>query len=247
MAMAVWIVSCWLWEARLAVFSDTCGSLPAEAGLSGQVWTDDEPLAAEAFLISPNATVGPRSLKGLVLQHVGRAGGGPSSSRASSCPRLQARTPTDSGSLPLAALVGEGTLGALSLLQEQLRILLVLSWGPGAWSRVTRESSRPTPRGALAFPWDSAAQTPLSPECVGAGRAAVTLRVLFWGAGAGAEQRREALEGAEVPREAQLACPRACWRIRSRSRSSLGSLFLGGFCEPSTRGGRSSQGPWGGT
>lgn len=55
MAMALWIVACWLWEARLTVFSDTCGPLLAEVGLSGQVWTD-EPSEAKAFLKSPAVT-----------------------------------------------------------------------------------------------------------------------------------------------------------------------------------------------
>lgn len=56
----------------------------------------------------------------------------------------------------------------------------------------------------------------------------------------------EALEGIEVPREAQLACPCAWARILSLSCSSRGLLFLCCRGDPSSWGGLSFQGLWGG-
>lgn len=79
----------------------------------------------------------------------------------------------------------------------------------------------------------------------GAGGAVVSLLAFLRGSGLEALWRREALDGVEVPREAQLACHCAWARILSRSCSSRGLLSLGRRRGPSTWGGLSFQGPGG--
>lgn len=79
----------------------------------------------------------------------------------------------------------------------------------------------------------------------GAGGAVVSLPAFLRGSGLEALWRHEALDGVEVPREAQLACHCAWARILSRSCSSRGLLSLGRRRGPSTWGGLSFQGPGG--
>lgn len=234
-SMAPWIVVDWSWKARLGECLETCWSLWADVGLHNQVWAAEAPTAA-AFLSEPN------SVAGALLWSREKVGGGPSNRLTRSCPFRQAYTPANSESLPLVVLRRIDDL-EISLLQEIFLtfLMFVLESKIRCWGNF--ESSRLKPRDALSLPLCSAVRRMPGPGKAGTGRVFVTLGVFRRSIAEEVLQRYETLDGAEVPREAQLPCHCAWARILSLNCSRRGLLFLGWRWGPNTRGGLSFQGP----
>lgn len=131
----------------------------------------------------------------------------------------------------------------ISLLQEIFLTFLMFVLGSKIRCWGNFESSRLKPRDALSLPLCSAVRGMPGPGKAGTGRAFVTLGVFRRSIAEEVLQRYETLDGAEVPREAQLPCHCAWARILSLNCSRRGLLFLGWRWGPNTRGGLSFQGP----